>query len=337
MSHYANDRSRALHERSRCPGAPQRVPLAVDDAGNRRDRRAAPRPGAGSRGRAHADQHRAAASGDARRVASRARARRRDRRALHSAHRLPALRVRENRRVPPVQPDHPVDRPRGLSQLDRQQRRVRARRGAAVRHRDHAAVHGASGHRAGAVADHRRTWCGSARPASTSAPSRRSSGRSRSGRTSTACSRIGSARASRRRRPASAAWRPTSRTAGSTSSADSSATFPQTLDEVDRMLTRNAIWVGRTVGLGVMSAEDARELRAVGADAARVRRRVRRAQGFPVPRLRDVRLRRAGRDARRCVRSVSRARWRSCASRCGFSSRPSSGCPTVRSTSTILA
>jgi NADH-quinone oxidoreductase subunit D len=33
--------------------------------------------------------------------------------------------------------------------------------------------------------------------------------------------------------------------------------LPRTLDEVDRILTRNAIWVGRTVGLGVMSAEDA--------------------------------------------------------------------------------
>jgi NADH-quinone oxidoreductase subunit D len=33
--------------------------------------------------------------------------------------------------------------------------------------------------------------------------------------------------------------------------------FPRTIDEIDRMLTRNAIWVGRTVGLGVMSAEEA--------------------------------------------------------------------------------
>ena len=33
--------------------------------------------------------------------------------------------------------------------------------------------------------------------------------------------------------------------------------FPKTLDQVDRMLTRNAIWVGRTVGLGVMSPEEA--------------------------------------------------------------------------------
>ena len=33
--------------------------------------------------------------------------------------------------------------------------------------------------------------------------------------------------------------------------------FPKTIDEVDRMLTRNAIWVGRTVGLGVLTAEEA--------------------------------------------------------------------------------
>jgi NADH-quinone oxidoreductase subunit D len=33
--------------------------------------------------------------------------------------------------------------------------------------------------------------------------------------------------------------------------------LPKTLDETDRMLTRNGIWVGRTVGLGVMSASDA--------------------------------------------------------------------------------
>ena len=33
--------------------------------------------------------------------------------------------------------------------------------------------------------------------------------------------------------------------------------FPRVLDEVDAMLTRNAIWVGRTIGLGVMSPEEA--------------------------------------------------------------------------------
>jgi NADH-quinone oxidoreductase subunit D len=35
------------------------------------------------------------------------------------------------------------------------------------------------------------------------------------------------------------------------------AHFPKTIDEVDRMLTKNAIWVGRTVGLGSMTGEEA--------------------------------------------------------------------------------
>jgi NADH-quinone oxidoreductase subunit D len=35
------------------------------------------------------------------------------------------------------------------------------------------------------------------------------------------------------------------------------ANFPKTVDEVDRMLTKNAIWVGRTVGLGAMTGAEA--------------------------------------------------------------------------------
>jgi NADH-quinone oxidoreductase subunit D len=34
-------------------------------------------------------------------------------------------------------------------------------------------------------------------------------------------------------------------------------TFPKVVDEVDRMLTKNGIWVGRTVALGAMSADEA--------------------------------------------------------------------------------
>ena len=34
-------------------------------------------------------------------------------------------------------------------------------------------------------------------------------------------------------------------------------TFPKTIDEVDRMLTKNGIWVGRTIGLGVMTPDEA--------------------------------------------------------------------------------
>jgi NADH-quinone oxidoreductase subunit D len=33
--------------------------------------------------------------------------------------------------------------------------------------------------------------------------------------------------------------------------------FPRTLDEVDAMVTRNGIWVGRTIGLGAMTADEA--------------------------------------------------------------------------------
>jgi NADH-quinone oxidoreductase subunit D len=33
--------------------------------------------------------------------------------------------------------------------------------------------------------------------------------------------------------------------------------LPKTIDEIDRMLTKNGIWVGRTVGLGIMTPEEA--------------------------------------------------------------------------------
>ena len=35
------------------------------------------------------------------------------------------------------------------------------------------------------------------------------------------------------------------------------STFPKTIDEIDRVLTRNAVWVGRTQGVGAMSGPDA--------------------------------------------------------------------------------
>jgi NADH-quinone oxidoreductase subunit D len=38
---------------------------------------------------------------------------------------------------------------------------------------------------------------------------------------------------------------------------DFTKTFPKTIAEVDRMVTRNGIWVGRTIGIGAMSASDA--------------------------------------------------------------------------------
>jgi NADH-quinone oxidoreductase subunit D len=34
-------------------------------------------------------------------------------------------------------------------------------------------------------------------------------------------------------------------------------TYPNTLNEIDRVLTRNAVWVGRTQGIGVLTADEA--------------------------------------------------------------------------------
>src|SRR3989441_11554480 len=34
-------------------------------------------------------------------------------------------------------------------------------------------------------------------------------------------------------------------------------TFPRTLSEIDRVLTRNAVWVGRTQGVGALTAAEA--------------------------------------------------------------------------------
>ena len=81
-------------------------------------------------------------------------------------------------------------------------------------------------------------------------------------------------------------------------------TFPKTLTEVDTMFTRNAIWIGRTQGVGALTAERGDQLLALGADAPGERRRLRRAEGPAVPRLRDLRLRRAGRRVRRHLRPL---------------------------------
>ena len=81
-------------------------------------------------------------------------------------------------------------------------------------------------------------------------------------------------------------------------------TFPRTLDEVDTLLTNNSIWIGRTQDVGTISAEDAVNFGLSGANLRASGVRLRRAQGPPVLRLRDVRLRRPGGGARRHLRSL---------------------------------
>ena len=102
-----------------------------------------------------------------------------------------------------------------------------------------------------------RTSSGSGPPASTSARSRRSCGRSRSARTCTTCSRAGWGRASRHRPRASAGMAADIPDGWLDGLRNFVRTFPKTIDEIDKMLTKNAIWVGRTVGLGIMTPEEA--------------------------------------------------------------------------------
>ena len=101
-----------------------------------------------------------------------------------------------------------------------------------------------------------------------------------------------------------------------------------TLDEVRHACSPGTrIWVGRTPG----RRRDARRrrrstTRSPGPMLRAQRRRLRRPQGLPVPRLRDLRLRRA-RSASTATSTIATwCAWRRCGSRSGSWSRRSTGC-----------
>jgi NADH:ubiquinone oxidoreductase subunit D len=99
------------------------------------------------------------------------------------------------------------------------------------------------------------------------------------------------------------------------------AKFPNTVDEIDRMLTKNGIWVGRTVGLGILTPEEAVNYGLSGPMAARVGRRVRRAKDFPYYDYETVRLRRP-RSERTGMSTIGiSCAWRRCGSPSASSSR----------------
>ena len=100
---------------------------------------------------------------------------------------------------------------------------------------------------------------------------------------------------------ASAACARTCRAGSTTPSARSSIACPAKLDEYEDLLTKNQIFLKRTRGVG-RHLEGRRDGVGAGrADRPRLGLDLRRAQGVPVRRLRDVRLRRAGRgDAATC-------------------------------------
>ena len=80
--------------------------------------------------------------------------------------------------------------------------------------------------------------------------------------------------------------------------------MPARIDDYERCSTDNPIWLERNEGVGVLSAERCARARRDRPDAARGGRAARRAQGRPLLRLRDLRLRRAGPHRGRLLRAV---------------------------------
>ena len=76
--------------------------------------------------------------------------------------------------------------------------------------------------------------------------------------------------------------------------------FPRFLDEYERLLTGNEIFMARTQGVGVLAERTRDQRRHHRPDAARLRRELRHSQGGQIRHLRSVRLQdSAGRTRRR--------------------------------------
>ena len=106
--------------------------------------------------------------------------------------------------------------------------------------------------------------------------------------------------------------------------------FPGRVDEYEALLDRQAIWLERTKGIGLLSAEDAIALGQSGP--------VLRASGVDwdlrkvaaLPRLRPGRLRRALSISTETSTTATRCAWTRCASRRASSSSASTACPRGR-------
>ena len=86
--------------------------------------------------------------------------------------------------------------------------------------------------------------------------------------------------------------------------------MPKAIDEYEAILDRNAIWLKRTKGIGLLSADDAIALGQSGPGAPRLRRRLGPAQEHAVPRLRRGLVRRAGLPGGRRLRALQGAHGR---------------------------
>ena len=83
--------------------------------------------------------------------------------------------------------------------------------------------------------------------------------------------------------------------------------FDKRVDEYESLLTENRIWVGRTKGIGILTAKEAIDYAASGPGDPRERREVGHPQGDAVCRLRPVQVRNSDREERRHLRPVHRA------------------------------
>ena len=104
------------------------------------------------------------------------------------------------------------------------------------------------------------------------------------------------------------------------------ATFPKTIDDIERLLTENRIFKQRTVDIGVVSAAGRCRLGLLRADAARLGGRLGFAPRAALRRLRQDGFRRPDRPQRRLLMIATWCGSRKCASRCASSSRRSRRC-----------
>ncbi len=224
-------------------------------------------------------------------------------------------RLREDRRAPRLQPVRDGHRPDELHLADGQQRGLARRGREAAGHRDHAAlqVHPHDHRRAGPhqrpPAVQRRRW------GSTPARSRSSSTPFISAKCiydifETLCgARFHQQLHARRRRDVR------HHAAGDREDPHVRArTFPKTLDDMERLLNRNRIFVDRTKGVGVLTQGARRSnTQRHRADRPGQRRDPRPAQGRAVSGLRRFRFQGLLRDGRRLLRPLSTCAWPRCA------------------------
>ena len=244
-----------------------------------------------------------AAPSDPRRAPARGRARGRDREALYPSRRLPALRLREAGRVPPLQPDHPPHRPHRLPLADGQQRGPRAGGREADGDRDDRAVPGAPGdrlrdephHLPPGVARHHRHRSGRVHPVPLVVPG--------AGADLQPPGDVD-------RRPAHHQHDPGRRPHGRRARRLRRGS-PRVHPHLPRDPARGGHHVHPQRDLDRPDAGRRRahggggdQLLALRPDAPGERRGLRRPQGPPLPRLRDLRFRRADRRARRRLRSL---------------------------------